>query len=148
MICVHEQGDTDYANNGLGPISPTECLVHWTENGEYTLEIEHPIDSIGKYERLCAYGRTVVAPVPVRESPVYEYVEDIVEGRDVTITRQVYRVKTNGGRLHLRQQPSTSAPILAKYYQGTEVVKMNDAGGGWFEVVVCDGGAKGYMYSY
>ena len=147
-ICVYDQNATDYSTNGLGTITPTSCTVYWVENGEYSLEIEHPIDEIGKYERLCAYGRTVVVPVPVRDTPMYEFVEDIVEGGTATVQRRIYRVKTNGGRLHLRQKPSTSAKILAKYEQGTEVMRLADVGGGWFQVSVLKGGATGYMYSY
>ena len=145
-ITIYPPTCEDFSTNGLGALTPLECTVEEQAGGLYELKLVHPIDETLRWAQI-TLGCIVKAPVPVRETPLYEYVEDITEGENVTIERRVYRVKTNGGRLHLRQKPSTSAKILAKYNQGTEVVRLADAGGGWFQVSVCKGGAKGYMYS-
>ena len=145
-ITVYPPRCEDFSTNGLGILTPLECTVEEQAAGMYELKLVHPIDNTLRWAQLTA-GCIIKAPVPVRETPMYEFVEDITDGAAVTVQRRVYRVKTNGGRLHLRQKPSTSAKILAKYNQGTEVVQLADVGGGWFQVSVCKGGAKGYMYS-
>ena len=52
MICVYDAACTDFSNNGLGPINPSSCQVTETLNGEYELTVIHPIDEIGKWQRL------------------------------------------------------------------------------------------------
>ena len=147
-ICVHEQSDTDFATNGLGVITPSECAVHWTENGEYALEIEHPIDQLGKYERLCAYGRVVVAPVPVRESPLYEFTEDIIEGEDVKITRNVWTVSGTTVGLYMRSGPGTNHKKYGYLKNGakvTEIGRQTVSGRVWVHVIVQKGGRNCWM---
>ena len=46
-------------------------------------------------------------------------------------------------RLNMRAQPSRDAAVLGKFYSGTQVEVLCDAGGGWSQVRV--GGVKGYM---
>lgn len=46
-------------------------------------------------------------------------------------------------RLNMRAQPSRDAAVLGKFYSGTQVEVLADAGGGWSQVRV--GGVKGYM---
>ena len=52
MLCVYPDDCTDFSGNGLGTISPSSALVKETLNGEYELEIVHPIDRTGKWRRL------------------------------------------------------------------------------------------------
>ena len=52
MICVYDAACTDFSNNGLGSINPSSCQVTETLNGEYELTVIHPIDEIGKWQRL------------------------------------------------------------------------------------------------
>ena len=145
-VTIYPPQCEDFSTNGLGVLAPLRCTVEKQAGGMYELKLVHPIDDTLRWAQITA-GCIVKAPVPVRETPMYTYMEDVTDGETVKVQRRVYRVKTNGGRLHLRQKPSTSAKILAKYNQGTEVVRLADVGGGWFQVSVCNGGAKGYMYS-
>ena len=134
-ICVYPAGETDFSSNGLGCISPTKCLVHWEQNSEYTLEIEHPIDDWGKYLRICAYDRTVVAPVP--ESPSMEL-------RQVEGTRSVEIYRITGGRVWLRNGPGTSHKKLRVLRRNTRMTVLSKPNSSWYEVTAPDG-QHGYM---
>ena len=68
MICVYDAACTDFSNNGLGPINPSSCQVTETLNGEYELTVIHPIDDVGKWQRLVE-GNIVRAPVPAAMTP-------------------------------------------------------------------------------
>ena len=52
MICVYPAVCTDVSTNGNGTIEPTSALVMETLNGEYELQLVHPIDDAGKWQRL------------------------------------------------------------------------------------------------
>ena len=49
MICVYAPNETDFSMNGLGAVMPSSCAVTETLNGEWELEMTHPIDEFGKY---------------------------------------------------------------------------------------------------
>ena len=68
MLCVYQPDCTDFSGNGIGTISPSSALVKETLNGEYELEIVHPIDRTGKWRRL-AEGYIIRAPVPSGTTP-------------------------------------------------------------------------------
>ena len=135
-ICVYPAGETDFASNGLGCLSPTRCRVHWAMDGEYELEIEHPIDlgagDWGKYERLCAYGRTVVAPVPEAPSMALRQT-----GAAATVS--LYAIATRKSRLRLRSGPGTSYRCLGYYAKGRKVTLLNKTSADWYEVTAPDG---------
>ena len=140
-IPIYSPAETDFSGNGLGLLLPTECIV----TGGKQLKLVQPITDDLRWS-LIANDCIIRAACPVRESPLYE--SEVTGGSTtVTVTRSIYRVKTNGSRLMLRQKPTTSSKILGRYKPGTEVVKLNDAGSGWFQVSVVKGGATGYMYS-
>ena len=52
MLCVCPAVCTDFSGNGLGPLSPASAPVRETLNGEYVSEVVHPLDEIGKWQRL------------------------------------------------------------------------------------------------
>ena len=134
-ICVYPAGETDYSTNGLGCIAPTKCSVHWEENGEYSLEIEHPIDDWGKYLRICAHDRTVVVPVP--ESPSMELRQ--LEGAKPV---EIYTV--TGGSVWLRTGPGTGYKKLRTRHRGDRMTVLSKPNGSWYEVTDPDG-QHGYM---
>lgn len=59
-------------------------------------------------------------------------------------------VVDNGGdrdsKLNLRSEPSTSAGIVGKFYTGTQVQIVSDAGEGWAQVSI--GGGRGSVEGY
>lgn len=131
-ICVYEAGETDFAGNGLGTVSPTKCTIYWEENGEYSLEIEHPIDELGKYQRLNACGRVIVAPVP--EAPSMR-----LSRTSSTTTVDLYAITTRESRLRLRSGPGTNYKCLGYYAKGKQVALINKTSASWYEVTAPDG---------
>lgn len=138
-IPIYPPGATDFSNNGLGLLLPSECSI---SNGTH-LTMTQPIEDDLRWAQV-QIGCIVKAATPMRESPLY--VMTAAPSGTTSVTRSIYRVKTNGGRLHLRQKPSTSSAILGKYPIGTEVVKLEESGR-WYRVSICEGGAVGWMYA-
>lgn len=143
-IPVYAPGAEDFSNNGLGLMLATECTIEETRNGMYELKMVQPITSDMRWMQVQP-GCILKAAAPVRESPLYELTAG--SAGTATVTRSIYKVTTNGGRLRLRQKPSTSAKILGSYVPGTQVVQLEDNGSGWYRVSVCKGGATGWMYA-
>lgn len=147
-IPIYNPNETDFSTNGRGLLLPTECTIEERARGKWELTLKHPITEDLRWT-LIENGCLIKAVTPMRESPMYEI--DAFEDTEETITtvsREIWRVKTTTGeRLHLRQQPSLSARILSKHRVGTEVVKLSDAGNGWYQVAIVNGGAVGYMYA-
>lgn len=146
---VYIYAGKDQSLDGMGicgALTPTSCIHDEQAGGMSEVTLEHPFDELGKW-RTIRTGRILKCWVPVRETPQLRL--DGAQTEQTTITRQVYRVRTQGSRLHLRQQPSTSSRILGRYNPGDEVVKLEDAGSAdghaWYKVAVSKDGATGYM---
>ena len=133
MICVYLPNCNDFSTNGLGPVSPISCTVTETLNGEWELQMEHPIDAIGKWERLLE-GRILRAPVPAATTPRVKLAE----------AKHIYRIKTSSSSLRLRAGAAASAKSLGSYRNGTEVVVLSTANATWYEVA-CPDGKRGFM---
>lgn len=145
MISIYAPDATDFSTLGLGALAPYECEIEEQAGGMYELTMSHPMDESGKWLNI-GIGCIIKAPAPVRETPLaVEDDEGVIPTEPETVTRRIYRVRTNtGANLHLRQGPSTSTRILSKYRPGTEVVVLSQSGG-WGQVIVCSSGASGYM---
>jgi phage-related protein len=50
VICVYPANCTDFSTNGNGTIEPSSAQVTETLNGEYELQLVHPIDEAGKWQ--------------------------------------------------------------------------------------------------
>ena len=136
MICVYASGCTDFSNNGLGPVNPQSCIVTETLNGEWELTLVHPIDELGKWQRL-AEGNIIRAPVPAGMTPQVRLVSQSA-GYDI------YRITTKRDPLRLRSGTGTKYKILGKYKKGTEVIVLDKTSSTWYEVS-CPDGRHGYM---
>jgi len=136
LICVYASGCTDFSNNGLGPVSPQSCIVTETLNGEWELTLVHPIDELGKWQRL-AEGNILRAPVPAGMTPQVNLVSQSA-GYDI------YKIATKRDPLRLRSGTGTKYKILGKYKKGTEVILLNKTSDTWYEVS-CPDGRHGYM---
>ena len=139
MLCVYSPDCTDFSGNGLGTISPSSALVKETLNGEYELEVVHPLDDVGKWRRLVE-GYIVRAPVPASMTPQVKLAPQTASGG------MVYRVSTGRDPLRLRSGTGTNYSILGKYTKGTEVVVLAQTTSSWYEVS-CPDGKHGYMAS-
>ena len=74
-IAIYPQDCRDFSTNGLGLLTPIECSVTAELNGAFELKVVQPIDDTLRWAQL-ETGCIVKAPVPVRDSPVYEEVEE------------------------------------------------------------------------
>lgn len=144
LIAIYAPNATDFSNNGLGLLLPTECTVEEQANGMYELTVVHPITGDLRWAQI-QNGCIIKADAPVRETPLYE--TEAFQGTETTtttVTRKLYKVDVNT-RLRLRAKPNTSSKILGRYKNGTQVVRLKDMGNGWYRVMIRKGGATGYM---
>ena len=137
MLCVYPANCTDFSNNGMGVISPSSAIVKETLNGSYELEIVHPYDANGKWQRLVE-GYIVRAPVPAAMTP------QVKLAPQTSTSGMVYRVSTNRDPLRLRSGTGTKYKILGKYKKGTQVIVLAKTTSSWYEVT-CPDGKHGYM---
>ena len=137
MLCVYPANCTDFSNNGMGVISPSSAIVKETLNGTYEMEIVHPYDANGKWQRLVE-GYIVRAPVPAAMTP------QVKLAPQTSTSGMVYRVSTNRDPLRLRSGTGTKYKILGKYKKGTQVIVLAKTTSSWYEVT-CPDGKHGYM---
>ena len=137
MLCVYPADCTDFSSNGMGVISPSSAIVKETLNGSYELEIVHPYDVNGKWQRLME-GYIVRAPVPSAMTP------QVKLAPASSSSGMVYRVSTNRDPLRLRSGTGTKYTILGKYKKGTQVIVLAKTTSSWYEVT-CPDGKHGYM---
>ena len=145
MICVYPADCTDFSTNGNGTLSPLSANVTETLNGEYELQLVHPIDEAGKWQRLVE-GCILRAPVPAAMTPRVNF---SAPGDDSGA--EIWRVNTDfsgaetrKGTLRLRSGPGTKYKILASYKHGSMVQVVAKTNGSWYEVTAPDG-KHGYM---
>ena len=126
-IFIYSANETDFTHNGLGDLTPTACTVEEHANGMYALSMAHPIDETGKWTKI-ANNCVLKVPVPVRTTPEINIsVPDtpIIDGN-----YEIWKVKTQGGRLNVRSGAGTSYKSIALLKIGTEVavVQKNQLG--------------------
>ena len=136
MICVYEADCSDFSGNGLGVLTPSECSVTETLNGEWELTLVHPLDDLGKWTRLTE-GRILTAPVPAASTPRVNLITQ-------STGTEIYRVSTRSGTLRLRSGPGTNYKILKSYKKNTELILLHKTSSSWYEVT-CPDGKRGYM---
>ena len=145
MICVYPADCMDFSTNGNGTLDPLSAVVTETLNGEYELELVHPIDDAGKWQRLVE-GCILRAPVPAAMTPRVNFSAPGDDSRT-----EVWRIETDfagaetrRGTLRLRTGPGTSYRVIASYKNGSFVQVLNKTNSGWYEVTAPDG-KRGYM---
>lgn len=148
MITIYPPDCNDFSTNGLGILTPDECTVKEMAGGMYELTLVHSIDGDSLRWAQIARGCIIKAPVPMRESPLYELAAfEGTESTETTVTRTVYKVSTSSGaRLRMRTGPGFDYSVLNSYEPGTEVIYLG-ASGSWYHVSLRNGGAVGYMHS-
>ena len=145
MICVYPADCTDFSTNGNGVIEPLSAAVTETLNGEYELQLVHPIDEAGKWQRLVE-GCILRAPVPAATTPRVHF---SAPGDDSGT--EIYRINTDfsgaetrKGTLNLRSGPGRNYKILAAYKNTLTVQVIAKTSASWYEVTAPDG-KHGYM---
>ena len=118
MISIYAADEKDFSSNGLCSLTPSSCQVSQTLNGDWELNLTHPLDDQGKYAWLQA-GCILKAPVPVDASPRLKLLTGD-EGKDI------YRIYKTGAQLKLYSKPSTSSYCLGRYSNKTaKTAKLN-----------------------
>ena len=145
MICVYPADCTDFSTNGNGTIEPTSALVTETLNGEYELQLVHPIDEAGKWQRLVE-GCILRAPVPAATTPrVHFTAPGDASGTEIyRINTDFAGAETRKGTLNLRSGPGRNYKILAAYKNTLTVQVIAKTSASWYEVTAPDG-KHGYM---
>ena len=145
MICVYPADCTDFSSNGNGALSPLTAIVTETLNGEYELQLVHPIDEAGKWQRLVE-GCILRAPVPAAMTPRVNFTAPGDDNRT-----EVWRIhtdfagaETRKGTLNLRSGPGRDYKILAAYKNTALVQVIAKTNASWYEVTAPDG-KHGYM---
>ena len=133
MICIFDKFATDFSGNGIGPLCPSSCEVSETLNGEYELTMVHPLDALGKWQRIES-GRILRVPVPSAMTPHVNLTTQA--------TTEIY--KTNGSSRPIRSSTSTKGKVLAKYKKNKQVALIEKTSSTWYLVVGPDG-KQGYM---
>ena len=138
MLCVYAPDCTDFSGNGLGTISPSSALVKETLNGEYELEVVHPLDDVGKWHRLVE-GNIIRAPVPAGVTP-----QVALSYKEYSEGKAIYRINTRRNPLVLRSSTGSKYKKLGKYKKGKLVIVLEQTTSTLWEVV-CQDGKRGYM---
>ncbi len=138
MLCVYSPDCTDFSGNGLGTISPSSALVKETLNGEYELEVVHPLDDVGKWHRLVE-GNIIRAPVPAGVTP-----QVALAYKEYSEGKAIYRIDTRRNPLVLRSSTGNKYKKLGKYKKGKLVIVLEQTTNTLWEVV-CQDGKRGYM---
>ncbi len=101
MITAYSPDTQDLSNNGLGVLLPTACIVKEQAGGDYSLEIEHPLDDDLRWQML-QRGFLIKAPVPERETPL---IQQSAEARGESAEHIIWEVTASTGSVYTK--PST-----------------------------------------
>ena len=142
-ICIYDARADDFSTNGLSVLSPISCEIEENENDMFELALEHPIDKSNRWVQI-REGAIIKAPVPARESPLYEEEVDD-EGSADAQQRKIWEVARTTHGAYLRSGPGTSYKKLAIKRNGDQVIELEEMKAPWIKVCVVDGGAVGYM---
>ena len=95
MITIHEKNSIAFDSLGLGALLPSLCTVTEELNGLYELELQHPYDEWGKWEKI-EKGRIIFASTPRGKQPfrIY-YVNPTLENIKVNARHIFYDLLDN-----------------------------------------------------
>lgn len=144
MITIYEKDATDFTNNGLGALAPSACEVSETLNGQWEVTMTHPLDDLGKWQRI-ALERIIRVPVPAGRTPAVTVMVEQQSSEQV----DMYQIANVGaeynGYLNMRTQPNTQSSIIGSYPNGTKVIRLDNTTENYFWHVSTPDGKKGYM---
>ena len=146
-ITIYPPKCEDFSTNGLGILTPLECTIEEQAAGMYELKLVHPIDSTLRWAQITA-GCILRAPVPVRESPLYEYLEDVYDQDLKKVTRNVWEVYNTSHGLYMRAGPGKQHRNYGYLRNGARVNEIGRQMVGsrlWVHVIVQKGGRNCWM---
>jgi phage minor structural protein len=91
LITIYEATETSFDTLGLGALMPSTCKIAESLNGQYELDMIHPIDAEGKWEKL-ANGRIIKASTHDGEQlfRIYDTRKDPISGQIVVNARHIF----------------------------------------------------------
>ena len=146
-VCIYPSDCTDFAANGLGVLTPISCIVSEQSCGMFELELEQPIDDTLRWAQL-EVGCILKAPVPTRESPLYEDMQGGFDFTPKTIVRNVWTVTGTTVGEYMRSGPGTNYSKYGYLKNGAEVIEIGRETVGsrvWLNVIVKQGGRNCWM---
>lgn len=95
MVTIHEKNSTAFDTLGLGALLPSLCVVKEELNGLYELELEHPYDEWGKWEKI-EKERIIFTSTPRGKQPfrIY-YVNPSLDGIKINARHIFYDLLDN-----------------------------------------------------
>ena len=119
MIYLFEQWDRSFNTMGIATLHPTLCDVHEDAGGEYSLELEHPLDPEGVWREILP-SRIVWCPVPVADTPPID-----AEG-SITVGMEIWMINNSGTEFwpsiplrstwHANHTYSRGSRVIYEYY--------------------------------
>lgn len=95
MITIHEKTAKTFDTLGLGALLPASCVVTEELNGVYELEMEHPYDTEGKWQRI-ERGHILFVSTPGGNQPFRIYsIKPTMEGIRVNARHIFYDLLDN-----------------------------------------------------
>lgn len=129
MINIYESTETTFTHNGLATLQPSRCIVSEKLNGEYQLDLEHPIDAEGRWKHL-AEDNLLRAPTPEGDDlfRIYKDIETLSRIPRVQARHLSYDLLTD---LVINNAPTdaTATAALQTALQGTGFTGTSDVSG-------------------
>lgn len=127
MITIYDKNETNFGGNGIGVLWPDKCEVTEEANGQYEIDMVHPMTDDLRY-MLIEVDRILRVPVPKRYTPY-------AAGLSNTVTYSVI----SGASLYTRPDPGS--PALELLAAGQVVTLMQT--GTTYHLVTTASGATG-----
>ena len=91
MITIYSATETNFTTMGLGTLAPISCAITEDINGQYELDMQHPIDEDGKWKRL-VNDRIIKAPTHDGDQlfRIYSAVKNPITGRIDVNARHIF----------------------------------------------------------
>lgn len=89
MIQIYSPSNTDYTKNGDMVLFPESCEVHAKLNGEWYLDITHPLDEEGRWKEIVEEA-VISAPTFMGENQLFRI--DDVEKTDTEVKAKAYPI--------------------------------------------------------
>lgn len=83
MIQVYSPGNEEFDRNGDFVLTPTLCELQMELNGDWSMELEHPIDPEGRWKFL-ETGAVIMSPAPMGEKQLFRIYETQKTDREMT----------------------------------------------------------------
>lgn len=128
MITIYDKNASSFSGNGIGVLWPDSCVVNEEANGQYEIDMVHPMTDDMRY-MLIEVDRILRVPVPKRYTPYAAILSNTV----------TYSVISNR---YLHSRPDPASPALELLKAGDTVTLMQT--GASYHLVTSSSGTTGW----